>query len=302
VYTGAIGYMGPGSVAEFNVAIRTISLREGEARMGIGSGIVFDSQPALEFAECQTKVSFLTCRPSRDFQLIETLRLEDESYTLLDEHLERLTQSAEYFDMAVDHRLKDALESAARMAGGRGPVRVRLLLDRNGGVTWTATPIAGVESRPVNLLLARRKTDPSDVFLRHKTTCRALYDDSFRDAQARGYADALFCNLRGELTEGAVHNVIVSLHGSWITPPSSSGVLPGVYRRALLKTGRVSEQVIKLDDLLRAQAVYICNSVRGMRSVSSIEQESHLVNAMETLWEAAIPDQEAAPSFLTFDR
>lgn len=289
VYTGAIGYICPGSVAEFNVAIRTISLRKGEARMGIGSGIVYDSQPALELAECRTKASFLTCEPAQDFELIETLRLEAGNYTLLDEHLERIAQSAEYFDMVFDCRVKGALESAAHLHRDRGPMRVRVLLDRTGNVRWTASPIDTPESHPVDLLLSQHHTDPLDIFLRHKTTRRSRYDDAFRAAQARGYADALFCNAREEITECAVHNVIIAIDGTWLTPPLSNGVLPGVYRRTLLQTGRAAEQALKVHDLLRAEAVYICNSVRGMRSVGNIEQESHL-GATEPVWSAAIPD------------
>ena len=284
VYAGAIGYIGPDHVAEFNVAIRTISLRGSEARMGVGSGIVYDSEAALEYAECRTKTSFLTREPEQDFQLIETLLLQRGNYTLLNEHMERMAQSAEYFDMVFDDRVKAALENAAQTHTESGPTRVRLLLARDGIVTCTASPIRADDIGPEDLLLRQERTDPMDVFLRHKTTRRTLYDDAFRYAQAHGCADALFCNAREEITEGAIHNVIVSIDKEWLTPPLASGVLPGVYRRCLLEQGRLSERVLKFPDLLGAEAVYVCNSVRGLRRVRRIEQESHCGDALETIW------------------
>ncbi|MDZ4699377.1 MAG: aminodeoxychorismate synthase component I [Rhodothermales bacterium] len=59
VYCGAIGYVSPGGKAAFNVAIRTLELRDGHGRMGIGSGIVWDSDPRAEYEECLLKGAFL---------------------------------------------------------------------------------------------------------------------------------------------------------------------------------------------------------------------------------------------------
>ena len=46
--------------------------------------------------------------------------------------------------------------------------------------------------------------------------------------------DAIFCNTRGEVCEGARSNVYVERDGVLLTPPVSSGLLPGVMRRHLL--------------------------------------------------------------------
>jgi para-aminobenzoate synthetase/4-amino-4-deoxychorismate lyase len=213
--------------------------------------------------------------------------------------MERMAQSAEYFDMVFDDRVKDALENAAQMHRESGPTRVRLLLARDGAVTWTASPIRANDIDAVDLLLRQDRTDPMDVFLRHKTTRRTLYDNAFRFAQAHGYSDALFCNLREEITEGATNNMIVSIDKVWLTPPLASGVLPGVYRRSLLEQGRLSEQVLKFHDLLKAEAVYVCNSVRGLRRVRRIEQESRCGDGFETIWSDQECSDDLARSRLT---
>ncbi|MBN8831444.1 MAG: aminodeoxychorismate synthase component I [Sphingomonadales bacterium] len=61
LYTGSIGHISPDGTARFNVAIRTISLEEGAASgvVGLGSGIVADSQPDAEWQECLDKARFI---------------------------------------------------------------------------------------------------------------------------------------------------------------------------------------------------------------------------------------------------
>jgi len=61
VYTGAMGWIDPEGDAAFNVAIRTICVEKGSAlgRLGLGSGIVADSDAASEWAECLAKGRFL---------------------------------------------------------------------------------------------------------------------------------------------------------------------------------------------------------------------------------------------------
>ncbi len=59
LYTGAIGYIGPDGDAAFNVAIRTLSTKDGaEAVMGLGAGITALSDPAAEWDECLAKGAF----------------------------------------------------------------------------------------------------------------------------------------------------------------------------------------------------------------------------------------------------
>jgi para-aminobenzoate synthetase/4-amino-4-deoxychorismate lyase len=61
IYTGCIGFIGPGNTAQFNVAIRTIHVdREHQtAEYGVGGGIVWDSHAADEYAECRAKARVL---------------------------------------------------------------------------------------------------------------------------------------------------------------------------------------------------------------------------------------------------
>ncbi|KHJ60689.1 aminotransferase class IV, partial [Burkholderia glumae] len=108
-------------------------------------------------------------------------------------------------------------------------------------------------------------TSSSDPLLAHKTTRRAEYDRAWRAAEAAGAFDMLFVNERGELTEGGRTSLFVRLDGRWYTPPLACGLLPGVMRAALLDDPAwgASERVMTPEDLLRAEALMVCNALRG---------------------------------------
>ena len=67
------------------------------------------------------------------------------------------------------------------------------------------------------------------------------------------------------MTEGGRSNVFLRLDGRWITPPLSSGLLPGVMRAVLLDdpAWNAVERPLTRDDLRRAEAVCACNALRG---------------------------------------
>ena len=146
---------------------------------------------------------------------------------------------------------------------------MRLLLDSDGTIHIEAQPIAEFSSNDLaRVSVAAKRTDPNDRFLFHKTTNRKMYDSAFAAASSAGFADSLFVNSRGEVTEGAISNVLIEKGGRWYTPPVVCGLLPGVYRRFLLETRvNLEEKILTLDDVRNADAVYICNAVRGLRQV-----------------------------------
>ncbi len=308
VYTGAIGFFSPKQTI-FNVAIRTLTLESGlepggeselgnefqiateigpasspsspasgpcalRGSMGVGSGIVIDSDPAQEYRECMLKSKFLTGAPV-EFSLVETI-LWKPGFPLLELHLERLADSSDYFDFLCDlDAIRAALNTCARIWADPSPRKVRLLLAKDGAFALTAQalPPAPDPQAVARVRISSMRTDPADPFLFHKTTHRPLYTQEFDAATQAGFDDILFFNLRGELTEGAISNVIVEKEGRWFTPPVVCGLLAGVYRRHLLQSGTkeaqpaLEERVLTEEDLRRADAVYICNAVRGLRRV-----------------------------------
>jgi len=271
IYTGAIGYIAPNRDAAFNVAIRTLVVREGKGTMGIGSGIVFDSDPAEEYEECRLKAKFLS-EGAEPFQLIESLRW-DEGYPLLDLHLKRLKRSAQAFGYRiVPEEIAEALkEHGAHLAPGAA-FKVRLLLGSDGGISISNQKLGNLPSSG-KVCLSRIRTSSPDIFLLHKTTRRRLYDEEHSAALRNGYDDVLFLNERGEVTEGAISNIFLEERGHLCTPPVSCGLLPGVHREHVLgSTAGAVERILTPADLLAAERLFICNAVQGMREVKFVRE------------------------------
>ncbi len=284
-YTGAIGYLAPSGAAFFNVPIRTVALH-GQARamsgeMGIGSGIIADSNPEQEWHECLLKGKFLDSPPPA-FQLIETLLWEpDGGYLLLQDHLERLQASAAYFLFCCDLPvIEQRLEQESRLFAAV-PMRVRLTLAKDGALAFTSQPCALPITRHLpatpdlqpgdlpRIALSSISIDSSLPWFFHKTTRRELYDQELQQARAKGLLDCCFVNERGELTEGCIANIILYSQGVYYTPPLQCGLLAGIMRKRLLADTRtpLREMVLTKKDFHRAEAVFLCNSVRGVVQV-----------------------------------
>ena len=280
VYCGAIGHIAPDDTAVFNVAIRTAVMRNGRGTMGVGSGIVWDSDGAAEFEECALKTQFLkqatVSEASADFKLIETMRWEEEGgIALWPYHVERLHDSAAYFGFPFDEAaMRRAVEQRVADLEPGAAHKVRLTLARTGALHVTAEPLAEPTPKPVRLIIAEARVDSSDPFRYHKTTRRGVYERAYQEAQRAGADEALLRNERGELTEGARTNLFVEKDGLLLTPPLECGVLNGAYRRHLLATeDAVREEVLHPDGLASADAIYVCNAVRGKREAVLVDEK-----------------------------
>ncbi len=286
VYCGTIGHIGPDDAATFNVAIRTAVVRGGRGTMGVGSGIVWDSDAEAEFEECALKTQFLKQATdsvvSGDFELIETMRWAD-GIALWPYHVERLRESAAYFgfpfDADVMRRVVDQHVEQHSLAGAH---KVRLTLNRQGTVNVTSSPVERSMPEPVRLIISDVRIDSSNPFRHHKTTRRAVYQRAYQQAQQAGADEALLTNERGEITEGARTNVFVEQDGVLLTPPLASGVLNGVYRRHLLRTRDVREQVLYPADVHAADRIIVCNAVRGGQEATLARDPARLSMQHET--------------------
>ncbi len=268
LYTGSMGWVAPNGDCRFNVAIRTLEQTGGgHVRLGVGSGIVIDSDPSHEYAECLLKARFLTGFDP-GFELIETMRLEQGLFPHLPHHLERLQASAKALGFACP--LVEIAEVLAQLAADEteGVYRVRLTLAHDGQWKMTSALLPAEEELTRYVVFAEEALDADDYLLRHKTTARSRYDRTLAAlAEQPEVFDALFFNTRGELCEGARSNVFIERDGKLLTPPLACGLLPGVMRRHLLESGRAIECVLTREDVLGAPALYVANALRGLMRV-----------------------------------
>ena len=258
IYCGAIGLLSPpeaGAARQiWSVPIRILQRTAAETRYRYraGGAVVWDSSAEDEWKETITKARFL----QHDFCLLETMRVEGGAVSLAREHLERLRGSARYFGFRWNSELEELENRAAHEDG-----ILRLLLAKNGSFRVEHKPLvpdAGNAARFSPLTV-----DSADIFLYHKTNYRPLFHVDYTR-----YYDEIFCNERGELTEGSRTNILLELAGELWTPPLTSGLLNGIMRQKLLAEGRCQERILTKADALSAQRILCVNSVRGIKEIT----------------------------------
>jgi para-aminobenzoate synthetase/4-amino-4-deoxychorismate lyase len=258
VYTGSIGRIDAGGDAAFNVAIRTLSIRGDVATLALGAGIVADSDPAAEWAECLAKGGFIGTG-EHGFALIETMTFDpDEGIVLLDRHVARMQDSAARLGFAFDrHAARNELQAATfRLREAR---RVRLLLSTSGAFAVETSPPPAPFAGAARVAVVPLPVPPRDIRLCHKTSARSFYETARHDAGT----DEVVFEHDGLLTEGSFTSLFVpQADGMLVTPPLHQGLLPGVLRGELIATGRAVEGPVRRVDL--AGGFFIGNAVRGL--------------------------------------
>ena len=262
IYTGGIGMLCPNGDAIFSVPIRTLAVDSGNgaATFGVGGAITWDSTTDGEYDECCLKARFLT-DPWAEFELLETIALNDGEYALLDRHLARARDSARYFgfrwnEAEVLKALHDIRQSQPLQRW-----RIRLLVGRNGRVHTEAFPLGEPRIAPVAVKFASCAIDDHDPLVFHKTTARSRYDVELE--RCRPCDDVILWNSRGEVTESTVANIVVFSGGKHWTPPREAGLLAGTLRGELISKGQLFERTITKDELAAADSFALINSVRG---------------------------------------
>ena len=265
LYCGAIGFIAPDRQAQFNVAIRTtiIDSQTNRAEYGVGSGIVWDSDTADEYAECHTKATILT-QKRPDFELLETILWEpDKDYFALKRHLGRMVSSADYFGYPIKvGEVIDLLYDHSDTFPPDEYRKARLLLNADGIPRIESTPFTPQPDKTWRLALASAPIDSQNIFLYHKTTHRAVYAPARAELATKNVDDLILWNENGELTETTIGNIALKINGRWLTPPLKSGLLGGVYRARLLALGSIQEKTLTHQDLVQASEIALINSVR----------------------------------------
>ncbi len=278
-----------------SVAIRTLILEKTptptywKGVLGIGSGIVLDSHAEEEFQECRLKAQFLTQLDSaqlnldfpRAFTLLETMyATREQGIRHARRHMRRLRRAAKHLGFVwlsrpIYRALQAAIAALPAYDGEAAPAafKIRLTVDALGTYTISTEALPPLPTEPVPISLASdiglglENNSPISppLWLQYKTSFRPHYDHALKNAEAQGVFDLVFVNAKGHLTEGARSNLFLKLDGAWYTPPTSSGALPGVMRAILLADPHfgAKERLLTVDDLYRAEAIVVCNALRG---------------------------------------
>ncbi|HEV2381762.1 MAG TPA: aminotransferase class IV [Terriglobia bacterium] len=98
-------------------------------------------------------------------------------------------------------------------------------------------------------------------------------------AHTQGFDDALLVNEKGELAECTSANIFLVRAGKVLTPPLTSGCLPGVTREVLFEVApqagvEVSEHMLTPEDLSSADEVFISSTTREVAPVGFVSPKS----------------------------
>jgi len=271
IYTGSIGLVAPDDI-KMNVSIRTISIdKKSEIGvMGLGSGIVWDSDPNDEYEEVILKSKFLT-EPLHYFEIFETMRCENGKMNFLEQHLERMKSAADYFIFSFsEKKIRKQIDRLLSDLDNKKSFRVKLSLNKWGEVKTEVSNIYK-RTKEVSVIVSQNKILSTDKFRQFKTTNRNLYDDEYAEYSKKGFLEILYLNEKDEVVEGSRTNIFFRKENSWFTPNIESGALPGLYRKYfILKENNLIEKNIKLQDLLDADEIILTNALRGEIKVNKL--------------------------------
>lgn len=222
--------------------------------------------------------------------LFETLLWNGAALEFWPEHFQRLSRGCAHLGLPAPSEaeaLDQALAAAKALGDQRGAVRLTLTAGSGGrGLDRPVRPAlrllaaaapAPLIQTPVTLVTSTIRRNDASPTSRLKTL---NYLDNIlarREAQANGADEALLLNTRGEVACAPVANIVWLKDGMLFTPALECGVLDGVIRGRLIKSWTVREVRAGLETVLGADAVYLTNSLNGVRPVCRLDGHDLLV-------------------------
>lgn len=224
VYCGAIGLISNEKTV-FSVPIRILQKLKNQKFFlcRVGGAIVWDSTAQDEWEETLTKIKFLGVN---DFQLVETMLVENSKILYEKEHFSRMKESAKILGFKFNKPKIKLKEKNCIL---------RILLDKEGVLQIQELPLESIKTNKISVCKTPSNSD--NKFLYHKTTHRPWYEESMKRIKSGENFDEIFFNEKGELTEGARSNVVLQIDGKLFTPPIKCGLLNGILRQKILQDG-----------------------------------------------------------------
>lgn len=202
-------------------------------------------------------------------------------------HYSRLKSSAEFFSIPCP-TYEEFLESIRTAVGGATDIYVKYILLSEGPDHYGAQPEGyrveiKVREAPrppetVDLCFSSYRRHSANPLFRHKTTSYLFNVLVKREAVRRGYFDGVVLNERGEVTECSASNLILLKRDRLYTPARESGLLWGTTLELLSQSFDIREEYLKPGDLLRADSIFLTNSLIGVVPVLSLEGKKKEIN------------------------
>jgi branched-chain amino acid aminotransferase len=218
-----------------------------------------------------------------------TIRVSQGALFAWERHWARLSRDAERMNVAIPATASEIESGLLRLieANGRADCTLRLVVVRNGGGMWEGP--AGAGASDVIALTADSKLWGDSVRLAVQPNARFAANEFAgakilswaqnltwaERAQKQGFDETVLLNERDQVAECTSANIFAVLDGAVYTPPLSDGCLAGITREVLLneiqeRGIRMAERSLSLDDLYRADEVFITSTTRDLLPVHEI--------------------------------
>lgn len=225
--------------------------------------------------------------------LFETVLVQAGRPVLLAEHLARWQAGAALLGLPAPpaRQRVEALLAEAMQRSGLQSGALRLNWSRGGGGRgldlpaqamprfWLQlTALGPTDTRSLRLWISRtERRDPHSVLSRCKTLAYGSAIQARREARAAGADDGLLLSVAGELSCASAANLLILHRDVWLTPPLTSGCLPGVMRARALSLGLAREAGVEPQQLAAWAAAgdascVLLNSL-GCRPATALEDQ-----------------------------
>lgn len=234
--------------------------------------------------------------------LFETVLVEAGRPHLLGEHLERWREGATLLGLAPPPGRERVEELLAEAVARSGIASGALRLNWSGGSGgpghrgleaspsldgsprerfWLQLTVGQPCFDPVRVVVSRwERRNGASRLSRCKTFAYGPQIQARREARLAGVEEALLLGSDGNLSCSTAANLLVCVEGSWLTPPLSSGCLPGVMRARALAQGWLRERALPPGEWERWEGALLINSL-GARVV--VECEGQRLSGAKTL-------------------
>ena len=204
--------------------------------------------------------------------LFETILGIDEKIIAWQRHYERLAKSAEKLLITIPAKIDIEIGINQLLKGVIGKSRIRVAALADG--TWlVVVEAAGSSEKLPSLIKMNQVINSNSPLSGIKSISYGQSMLAVRTAQARGYSDGVYLNENGDVVETGSANIIILKAGKFITPALESGCLPGITRQILIKDFAVAEGFFTWDQLIEADGVFLCSSIRLLMPVSKVEDK-----------------------------
>lgn len=219
------------------------------------------------------------------YGLFETMRSYEGFVYKLEEHIKRLSFSADFLKIPLPFPGATISETIQKALSINNLYDAYIKLILSGGIYTgkisqaPSEPNFIIQTLPfvpypdnwykegIKASIASIKKSSSSFIYTHKTLNFLENIIAKREAEEKGYQEAIFLNTEGFLTEGSTSNIFIVKKGKVITPSLSSGILPGVTRSVILalcnqQSIPFEEKKVKPEELLKADEAFLTNSLR----------------------------------------